>query len=312
MTINEHTETFAGLPVQDFNPENGLPEPASAAWRLTLGYDAQDSDESLPDRIAKLAETQGSAQVRALVIGTWANVATGDDSSEIVSALVAAKAKLSALRAIFLGDIVMEESEISWIQQSDVGPLLQAFPGLEEFRVRGGNGLRLSKLDHPALKKLIVESGGLSGDLVRDVAQANLPALDHLELWLGDENYGADWSMTDLEPILASTRLPRLTYLGLRNSEQADEIAKTVLKAPVLSRIRVLDLSLGNLSDEGGRALVTSPAVKSLQHLNLSHHYLSKDVMAALEKLGISVDLSDVCEADEHGGESYRYVAVSE
>ncbi|MFN8512832.1 MAG: hypothetical protein U0841_09645 [Chloroflexia bacterium] len=67
------------------------------------------------------------------------------------------------LTALFFGDIIVEESEISWIEQTDVSPLLAAFPQLEIFGVRGGNGLSFGQLRHDVLQTLIVETGGLSG-----------------------------------------------------------------------------------------------------------------------------------------------------
>jgi hypothetical protein len=80
----------------------------------------------------------------------------------------------------------------------------------------------------------------------------------------------------------------------------------------VLQRIRSLDLSLGTLSDAGAGALLASPAVARLERLDVHHHYCSPAVVARLEGLGISVDASEPQEADESGGEVYRYVAVSE
>jgi hypothetical protein len=105
---------------------------------------------------------------------------------------VAARDHLPNLTAIFLGDIIIEENEISWINQSDVSPLFTAYPALEHFRVRGGNGLIVGSIRHERLKSLIIESGGLPAQVVRDVAAATLPALEHLELWLGTEEYGGD------------------------------------------------------------------------------------------------------------------------
>ncbi len=43
-----------------------------------------------------------------------------------------------------------------------------------------------------SLVALTIESGGLPAAVVREVASAHLPALEHLELWLGEENYGGD------------------------------------------------------------------------------------------------------------------------
>jgi hypothetical protein len=158
----------------------------------------------------------------------------------------------------------------------------------------------------------VIETGGLPAVVVRQVAAAELPELTHLELWLGDSNYGADWQFEDLAPILAGDRFPKLEVLGLRNSERADEVAAAVARSPILERLRVLDLSMGNLGDEGGRALLASLGVRRLDRLDLHHHYLSDEVMARIAALGIEVDLSERCKADTHGGEEYRYVAVSE
>jgi hypothetical protein len=77
-----------------------------------------------------------------------------------------------------------------WIQQCDVSPLFAAYPRLEHFCVRGADGLSFGALRHDRLKSLIIQSGGLGANVVREVA-ADAPELEHLELWLGDENYGA-------------------------------------------------------------------------------------------------------------------------
>ena len=54
---------------------------------------------------------------------------------------------------------------------------------------------------------LIVESGGLHGEVLRQLAAADLPALTHLELWLGDDAYGWDGAVGDVEPFLTAARL---------------------------------------------------------------------------------------------------------
>ena len=85
-----------------------------------------------------------------------------------------------------------EESEISWITQTDVGPLFAAFPQMTELWIRGGGGLSLGRPRHERLEKLVVQTGGLPGSVVREVGAAHLPKLEHLELWLGDPGYGRD------------------------------------------------------------------------------------------------------------------------
>jgi hypothetical protein len=144
---------------------------------------------------------------------------------------------------------------------------------------------------------------------VLEVAAAELPELTHLELWLGEDNYGATWTMEEIAPIIEASRFPKLEYLGLRDSEQADEIAAALAKSPALSRIATLDLSLGNLSDKGGEALLAAPSVRRLKKLDLHHHYLSNATMKKFRALGIPVNLDDQREADE---DNYRYIAVGE
>ncbi len=312
MTIDTHDRTFAGKTIAGWEPGRPVPPPRTAAVRLALDWDQYEKGETMPDRLRKLAALPEAGEIEALVIGPW-DFESSNDSSEIVSALARANGAFLRLAAIFLGDITFDEQEISWIQQSDVSPLLAAYPRLEELRVRGGTNLGLESPDHAALRRLAIETGGLSASMVRAVARADLPALRHLELWLGSDNYGGDASVDDLAPILAGARLPSLHTLGLRDSEIADEVAAAVARAPILSRIRVLDLSLGTLSDEGGAHLVASPAVAALEKLDLHHHYLSPGMQARLSALRpVAVDLSEAKSGTKEDEEGDRFCAVSE
>jgi hypothetical protein len=89
-------------------------------------------------------------------------------------------------------------------------------------------------------------------------------------------------------------------------------VAAVLAHAPVLEQIRVLDLSLGTLSDEGAAALLASPAVRQLEKLDLHHHYCSEETMAALQGLGIEVDVSERQEPQNWGNGDHRFVAVGE
>ncbi|MBV9124451.1 MAG: STM4015 family protein [Planctomycetes bacterium] len=288
------------------SPEPELP----VALRLDLSYEEAREGGRLTDRLAALLQDPAAGQVSALVIGNWSF--EGENAAPIVEALVAARDKLTNLKSLFLGDIVMEEQEISWIQQTDMSPLFDAYPELEHLRIRGGTGLSLGTVKHKHLQSLILESGGLPVEVVRAVGSAKLPALEHLELWLGTPEYGGNATVEDLQPILAGKQFPKLHYLGLRDSEMADQVAAAVAQAPVLKKIRVLDLSLGNLSDEGAKALLASPAVAQLEKLDIHHHYVSKELVKQLKALGITVDAGDPEEPDEYDDEVHRYIAVSE
>ncbi|GGW47285.1 STM4015 family protein [Streptomyces griseoloalbus] len=318
MTIGSHLEELYGLPAFTFpgrDESTKLPEPDAVAWWIAARtYDAEEGWAETFDRFCAEVDT---TRVRALIVGLWED-AYDSGPTEVIEALVAARDRLPALRAVFLGDIVGEECEISWINQTDVTPLLAGFPALEELGVRGGQDLAFPAVRHDALRKLVVETGGLPAEVVRGVAASELPALEHLDLWLGTSWYGADSEVTDLEPILSGARLPRLRHLALRNSEIQDEIAAAVASAPVVARLEVLDLSMGTLGDDGATALLGGQPLTHLKKLDLHHNYLSEPlrqrVRETLDPAGVEVDLDqDDADWDEDDdGTVHRYVSVGE
>lgn len=307
--ISEHKESFGSWPVVDWKPGQDLPKVGEVLPRLALSY---NDKEKWSDLLAAFLETPGSEQAVGLVVGAWAPEMFESQGDTTIESLVAASERLPHLKALFIGDITGEEWEISWIEQSDLSPLFNAFPNLEWFGARGGNNLSLGVPRHEKLKGLVIETGGLSREIVRSISQAQLPALEHLELWLGDDNYGADTEIEDLKPFLNGDLFPNLKYLGLRNTQIADEIAQALIGAPVLGKVRVLDLSLGVLTDTGAQALLDNPAIAKLEKLDVHHHFCSEEITTKLEALPLEVDVSEREEADEYGDEIYRYVAHGE
>jgi hypothetical protein len=301
--INENLTELAGRPVVDFDLSTGIAKPRNVVYRVRSEY----GGPSFQELLTGFLEDPRVSEIPALVIGVF-DFEASDDTRDIVRTLVANRERLVNLRTLFLGDITSEEQEISWIQQSDISSLWEAFPQLEHLQVRGGQNLSLGTIRHANLRVLILESGGLPATVVRQVASADLPRLEHLELWLGTEDYGGDSTLADLGPILGD-RFPSLRRLGLRDSESMDHIAAAVVDSPVMDRIEVLDLSFGILSDVGGAALLASPKLARLKKLDLHYHFLSNDMIRAFERLGIEVDLSDP--RAETDGED-RYIAVSE
>jgi hypothetical protein len=288
----------------DYLAEKNETLPA-AAYRVD-SLDEYCEDEVLPHLESLLADP-AAALMQALVIGWWGGEESDAEPDEVIAALIAARDRLPNLRALFFGDITYDQNEISWINQGDVTGLLKAFPKLEHFRARGGGGLELRKFKHEQLKSLTLEASNLPRKVVRAVGECDLPALEHLELWLGTSNYGANTKPADLKGILQGAKLPALRYLGLRNSEIADAVAAALGKAPVLERLRVLDLSLGMLTDAGAEALLAIPAIARLEKLDIHHHYVSDEVVERLRGLGIEVDAGE-----PRGDEDYRYVAHAE
>ncbi|MGJ4950677.1 STM4015 family protein [Bradyrhizobium sp. HKCCYLS20291] len=309
MSIEANLWTFHGRDVVDFEPGGSLPDPTQSAIRLALRVEGPFSTFS--DLWGEFMSTEGVENTEALVIGIWGDPEEGmpGSSDQAVPIIVADADRLSRLRALFFGDISSEESEISWIEQSDVSAFWGAFPALEEFGIRGGQSLQLGRIKHDRLRILKVETGGLSGAVVREIASAELPELEHLEIWLGSEGYGGDSTPADLIPILSGNRFPKLVTLALRNCEWADDLAAIVAQAPILSRIKRLDLSLGTLGDDGVDYLVASPAIRGLEHLNIAHHFVSEAGLTKLAALGIPVNTDDRQKQDSDGD---RYVAVAE
>ncbi|AXG81387.1 STM4015 family protein [Streptomyces paludis] len=321
MTISAHLQELHGLPVYVF-PDAGataeaapeLPDAASVAWRITVG--AYDAKETWEEAFARFLGAVDSTRVRALIVGAWPDAYESGPEAAI-HAIIAARDRLPELRALFVGDIVGEECEISWIIQGPVAPLLEAFPELLEFGVRGSQQLVLPAVRHERLRSLTVESGGLRAEVVRAVAASDLPALERLDLWLGVDEYGGDATVADLAPILAGTRLPALRRLALRNSERQDEIAAAVADAPVVARLETLDLSMGTLGDEGARALLAGRPLTHLKKLDLHHHFIGEELRERLRTTlgaaGVEVDLSEVSEPDDwDDDEPHYYVAVAE
>ncbi len=254
MTIGDHLSEFDGLPVVDYSPEEGIQSASGNAFRLALDWDAHEEGKTFLDLFAKFLADEESAKVQALLIGDWGGTGEGNDSGPVVEALVSARDQLPRLHALFLGEIVTEESEISWIQQSDISPLFGAFPNLENLGVRGGNDLALGHPQHDRIRKLVIETGGMDGSIVREVTSARFPRLQHLELWLGTDDYGNTVAMDDLRKLLTDGPCGQLTYLGLRDDYQADETAKLLAEVGVPASLQTLDLSLGTLGDEGATA----------------------------------------------------------
>ncbi|WP_405096286.1 STM4015 family protein [Micromonospora sp. NBC_01412] len=315
MTVGSHAEFFAGRTVVEVPADGPLPTvDGPTAWRIATREWDRGRDHKLSPEFRDAFEhflDRADESVEALVIGSWGYAAF---NGAPIAQLCEAAPRLPNLKALFLGDIVGEECEISWMRVGDVSPLLTAYPGLELLRVRGGEDFRFSPVRHERLRRLEVESGGLPAEFVRAVLDSELPALEDLELWLGVDEYGGDTTVADLAPLLAGERFPALRRLGLCNSEIADDIAEALAAAPVVRRLEKLDLSLGTLGDRGALALAGGQPLAHLAKLDLSHHFVSDEVVAAVKAAlpGVEVDLSDPQEEEEDDDETYRYTAVSE
>ncbi len=307
MGIHNHTEIFQGKPVTNYDKNIGIADPVNTVYRLWSDYDAEEDTLALLEHF--LADPN-AMKVTSLIIGVWSY--ESESNQPLVELLTNSSHQLPNLSALLLGDIIEEEAQISWIVQSNLSAMLQAYPQLEYLQLKGNDGLSFGEVKLDRLKTLIIETGGLSLSVAQEIFQAQLPALEHLELWLGTPNYGGDITSEDLTPLLAGSLFPQLNYLGLRDSEIADQLAVAVANAPIVQRLKILDLSLGNMGDIGATALLESPLINHLEKLDLHHHYISAELTKKLADLSITVNVDEQQKADVYDGEEYRYIAVSE
>ncbi|WP_425147672.1 STM4015 family protein [Deinococcus sp.] len=316
MTISEHLTEFGGLPIVEF--EGNLDQVDTHAYRVSVGYEEDESawtgieGQSLWERkIAALLRLPEAARLRVLVTASPTDDDPSETMIETMPAILAAAPQLPALEGLFLNDLTYDECEISWIRTMSLVPLLAAYPKLKQLGVRGsGEGLSFGTFTMPMLETLLIQSGGLPREVVGEVMSADLPALHHLELYFGSENYGATTTIADLAPLLRGDLFANLKVLGLKNAEFSDEIASAIAQSPLLPRLEVLDLSLGLLTDEGAAALLDPARFGHLQTLDLSHHYLSDEMQAKLRAAlpNVKVVLDDPQDREDE----WRSVAISE
>ncbi|MEW5738679.1 MAG: WGR domain-containing protein [Myxococcota bacterium] len=210
-------------------------------------------------------------------------------------------------RKITFGDNV---DQISWHHTGSLAKLWKGVPHLRTLEIETGE-FEVGKMDAPALERAIFITGGLSQSCGKDIATAKMPNIKHLEIYYGTEEYGGTCGVDEVRPLLERTDLKHLEYLGLKNSEFADDIAGALAGAKVLKGLKTLDLSLGTMSDAGAKALANAkPYLEHLECLDLTRNYLTKEGIALVKGLCKKVITADQEEADE--GDDSRYAAIRE
>ncbi len=309
-------ENFNQKIVVNFDPSQNIDHNVQVykVGLKTYNYDEvveeEDTYKKVEERLSLLCNHPNSSQVKELIIGL-------SDLDTMADLLIQHKDQLAQLTHLFWGDIESEECEMSWITQTNIAPLLKAFPNLQYFKMRGAmgmamdmkkDGLSLEGLSHPNLKTFIIETGGLPSKNIQEIMKAHFPQLEHLEIWTGDPYYGFDGSINDFTELLKGQLFPDLKYLGLKNSSIADELAIALKDADILDKIETLDVSMGTLGDEGAQALLDNPKIKQLKTLNIHRHYMSPEMESKIKTSGINVNISGREKESKYG----RYVEVGE
>lgn len=278
-------------------------------YRVRLSHDRYSHPGFKGKTSALLAEVLDHPSARFVVeLSFMANGDPSDDTLQDIIDVLAKKAP-PTVRKLTFGDNV---DQISWHHTGSLGKLWAGVPNLRVLEIETGE-FEVGKMVAPALERAIFITGGLSQSCGRGIATAVMPNLEHLEIYYGTEEYGGGCSVDDVTPLLARTDLPHLQYLGLKNSEFADDLARELKGAKVLQTLKTLDLSMGTMSDEGARALAA--AKSSLAHLDcldLTRNFLSEEGIKAVKGLCKKVITADQEEGEQDGDEVYRYVAIAE
>ena len=280
-------------------------------------YDYDDYESGEKDALTlaqEVLEDPDLADLDELVIGCWGECYDNSVQS-LLDEFTANADKLQHLQSLFIGDMDYEECEVSWIEQGDYEKLLAALPNLKKLTIKGSVGLRLGKLNHKALQEIEIICGGLPQNVLHELAEAELPALTKLNLYLGVEDYGFDGDMDDVKALLRSPLMQQLSYLGLGDSEWQDEVVEATLAVLPLPKLEALDFSNGTLTDQGGQLLLDAQnKLKDLQKIDLTYHFLSDEMMQRLEATGLPFVLDEQQEADvdEDDGYIYRFPMLTE
>jgi uncharacterized protein (TIGR02996 family) len=232
----------------------------------------------------------------------------GDNDWAPVLRAVVESAQAPRMRALAFDDFTSEDSELSWVEYGDFSELLPRLPALEHLKIRSGGGGTLGRLVMPAMKSFVRESGGLKRTELVEICGAQWSNLEHLEIWTGATNYGAEASCDDFERVLAARDLPRLRHLGIVNSQLSDELVPVLARSRVLPQLESLDVSRGIGAEALADALVEhAAAFRHLAAIDLSGNFLDATQVGRIREV-----LDNVIVVGQRVVDEERYVAVGE
>lgn len=270
-----------------------------------------DDEKNAQTMLEEILTSKRLPYVEELVIGYWGE--PYDNSAQIiVDGIVEHKEQFQHIKSLFIGDMEMEECEVSWIEQADYSKIWEVLPNLEKLTIKGSSGLSLGIIEHNNLKELEIICGGLPKSVIHSIANAILPELTSLNLYMGSREYGFDGDIEDIK-VLLEHPFPKLTKLGLVDSEIQDEITAEVVKSAYMNQISELELSMGTLSDKSGRLLLEEvPKHSNITFLDLEYHYMSAKMMIKLLELSIDVNVDEPQREYEYDGIFYRIPMMTE
>jgi predicted DNA-binding WGR domain protein len=296
-----HTQTYDYEEEEAFLWRNGFIFGAKLSY---VSYQKNFESDFFPQDVLRPLLVHPSGRFLT-EIGFQDNGEGGNDLQDLIDVL--AKYAPKSIRKLELGYNV---DQISWYKIGHLGSLWKALPNLQKLDIEAGSFI-LGKINLPELKHAVFLTGGLSSESGKAIATANWPKLEHLEIYYGHENYGAECSMKEVRPLLKRTDLPNLKYLGLKNCEFTDAICAELTTSPLLKGIRTLDLSLGCMTIKGAKILAANPdAFKHLDEINVEDNYLDKEAVEILK--GLCKKVTGLRSQKQEDEPDYRYVSVGE
>ena len=275
-------------------------------------YDDYENGKNVKGMVKEILEDPEFPEVEELIIGGWGGEFE-DDCQPIIDGIIENANRFSHITGLFIGDMDYEVCEVSWIMQGDYSGLWKAMPQLKELTIKGSTNLTLGAIQHENLESLTIICGGLGKDVLEEISRAKLPNLKKLLLYIGIDDYGFDGNADTVREMLAASDFPKLTYLGITDSEIQDELTEVVLESKYIRQITTLDLSNGTLTDKGGELLLEKiPELPNIEKLDLHYHYLSDEMMEKLENLPLAVDVSEQEEADKWDGKLWYNAMLTE
>ncbi len=266
-----------------FHPQIGIKNSSGIAYIVSFS------------QLQLLLQDPQVANVEALICHLYDynyDYTVSEEFYNFVEILFESRKRLTGLKALFLGERITHNYRKSHLGLGDISLVLEGYPQLEVLHIRGCcNDLECSKIQHNNLKTLIIETANISDLAIYQICSLHLPALEYFELWMGRSGeHQSHETIDSLKPILFGESFPNLSYLGLRSSEYANEIADAIAQSsfmadsPIIDNLVVLDLSMGNLTDDGLEALLECAEINNLHTLNISNNCISEDFLEQIEQ----------------------------
>lgn len=313
--LQKHRAKFLG-PLEKWQKSLDGNETDTFTWRLgfihsaRFAFDYYANEEGmvqLGEGLDSLLRHPSGRFLEELTLGL--NRADPDcNYDDLIDILVEAAPR--TLNSFFCADFEYpDQIEMSWTELGDFSRLWPKLPRLQKLIIQGGS-FTLGKLVLPELRHAEFRTGGLRQASIKSIAEATWPKLERLDIWFGDDNYGAEGTVEDILPILEARGLPKLKHLGLMNCQFANDLPEALAKSKILRQLETLDLSMGVLKDSSIELLAKNvDAFKHLKTLNLEQNLLGDAGIAAANKLGAFVSADDQRDGYD---EDDNFVAVGE